>query len=150
MCQFKTCKPCDDSDDEICFTCGLDYDECSTCDCCPNDAKCAVLCRQEREAKGWKPGMYVVQAYDGHTTETYHEHPGVAETKFKEMKAIGPATWTELRVFRLGNQWGQDDYGGDGYLEVNVFHKVTEKQIKRAILKKEMSRKKKRTFVIIN
>ena len=32
------------SEDEICETCGRYYEDCETCDCCPNDAKCKVLC----------------------------------------------------------------------------------------------------------
>ena len=35
-----------DEDDEICGTCGEHYDECETCDCCPDDAKCLMLCKQ--------------------------------------------------------------------------------------------------------
>ena len=38
-------------EEEICETCGKDYDECETCEC-PNDAKCLVLCEQEKEKCG--------------------------------------------------------------------------------------------------
>jgi len=34
-----------DEDDEICGTCGEHYDDCQTCDCCPDDAKCLMLCK---------------------------------------------------------------------------------------------------------
>ena len=40
-------------EDEICDTCGKHYDECETCECCPNDAKCKSLCDQiKKEEEG--------------------------------------------------------------------------------------------------
>ena len=37
-----------DDEEEVCETCGKDYDECETCEC-PNDAKCLVLCERDKE-----------------------------------------------------------------------------------------------------
>ena len=37
-----------DDEEDICSTCGKDYEECETCEC-PNDAKCLMLCKIEKE-----------------------------------------------------------------------------------------------------
>ena len=51
----KVCQECydeeEESDDETCPTCGNHYDECETCECCPNDAKCKVLCEIMKNEK---------------------------------------------------------------------------------------------------
>mgnify|MGYP003657286107 CR=1 FL=1 len=38
----------EEEEEDICSTCGKDYEECETCEC-PNDAKCLMLCKIEKE-----------------------------------------------------------------------------------------------------
>jgi len=38
----------DEEEEDVCSTCGKDYEDCSTCEC-PNDAKCLMLCKIEKE-----------------------------------------------------------------------------------------------------